>query len=185
MKSKSGKPKTFLISDTFFGRTQIIDIAGRPFDTVEEMDEALISNWNNVVSDIDTVYHLGNFAWTPVIADDILKRINGNIKFILGDYDDALLEIADYYEGIEIIDKGIVKDYNHKIILSHYPLLDWPGKEKGIYSFHGHSLKSNRTDLTVSNRVNVAADLNNFIPQNLEVMMEVFQTFKDDYKAKA
>ena len=109
--------KVFITSDTFFGREQIIKKAKRPFETVEEMNKKLVDNWNNVVSENDTVYHLGNFAWNPIIADNILKQLNGNIIFILGEYDDALLDISEYYEGVSIIEEQIAKVKEHKAII--------------------------------------------------------------------
>ena len=72
----------FATSDTFFGRPSIIDIAKRPFSSIEEMNESLLDNWNKVVKPNDTVYHLGNLAWNPVIAEDIIKLLNGKIYLI-------------------------------------------------------------------------------------------------------
>ena len=34
----------------------------QPFNNVEEMNETIINNWNSIVSDEDTIYHLGDFA---------------------------------------------------------------------------------------------------------------------------
>lgn len=36
----------------------IIRFDDRPFGTIDEMDEALVNNWNSVVSNADHVYHL-------------------------------------------------------------------------------------------------------------------------------
>lgn len=176
--------KIFITSDTFFGRKNIIELANRPFANVEEMDAALIENWNSVVGEDDLVYHLGNFAWTPTVADEILKELNGDIKFILGEYDDALVEVYEYYEGVDIIPNEIFKDYENKIVLSHWPLELWPGKETGIYHFHGSSLKELKTDLTKMKRVNVCCDNWNFVPQQIKVLFDIFKDFEDKTVAK-
>ena len=52
----------FFTADTHFGHANIIKYCHRPFATVEEMDDALVRNWNAVVSPDATVFHLGDFA---------------------------------------------------------------------------------------------------------------------------
>jgi len=170
--------KTFITSDTFFGREQIIKIAKRPFSSIEEMNDTLIANWNNVVSEGDTVYHLGNFAWNPLIAEHVLKQLNGNLKFILGEYDDALIETFSYFEDISIISEQIYHDTELKAVLSHWPLELWQGKKRGVFHFHGATLKSLKTDMSKMNRVNVCIDNWNYTPQNIEDMFSLFEDWK-------
>ena len=55
--------KYFVISDTHFGHENIIQYCNRPFKNVEEMDSALIKNWNETVSNKDVVIRLGDFAF--------------------------------------------------------------------------------------------------------------------------
>lgn len=56
----------YVISDTHFGQESSLkwlDDEGnkvRPFDTVEEMNNTMITNWNNTVKPQDHVYHLGD-----------------------------------------------------------------------------------------------------------------------------
>ena len=70
----------YFTSDTHFHHEGIIKFCSRPFKNVEEMNEALIANWNRVVRPEDIVFHLGDFClggsaeWTG-----ILERLNGKI----------------------------------------------------------------------------------------------------------
>lgn len=55
----------FFIADTHFGHNEIIKYENRPFSDTDEMDRILISNWNNTVSNNDTVFMLGDFSSYP------------------------------------------------------------------------------------------------------------------------
>ncbi len=50
-------------------------MCNRPFDSIEEMDETLISNWNSRVKGNDTVYILGDLFYRSENAEDILSRL--------------------------------------------------------------------------------------------------------------
>ena len=85
----------WLISDTHFGHENILGfrhggrdgplIRGSRFSSVEEMDEAMIENWNKTVKPGDKIYHLGDVFFGP--KDEFIKkwkRLNGQKRLILG-----------------------------------------------------------------------------------------------------
>lgn len=74
--------KTFFTADTHFGQERTRLLSCRPFDSVEEMDETIIKNWNNTVSPEDEVYHLGDFG-----DYSKSKELNGKIHLIFGNYE--------------------------------------------------------------------------------------------------
>lgn len=129
---------TFLVADTHFGHkgvTQFLNDDGtklRPWDNVEEMDEALISNWNKVVSPKDKVYHLGDVVINRR-ALSTLWRLNGEKVLIKGNHDCFRLdEYTSFFKDIRGTHK--LDDF----ILSHIPihpdsLARWCGG-----NIHGH-----------------------------------------------
>lgn len=78
----------FVTSDQHFGHARIIELAQRPYADVEQMNAALIENWNRVVGPEDTVLHLGDLALgrreetIPVTA-----ALNGHRLLIPGNHD--------------------------------------------------------------------------------------------------
>lgn len=112
----------FLISDTHFshkGVTQFLNDDGtklRPWDNTEEMDEALVANWNSVVRPKDKVYHLGDVVINRK-ALKTLSRLNGEKVLIKGNHD--LFRLEEYTPYFKDIRGSHVLD---KFILTHIPI---------------------------------------------------------------
>jgi calcineurin-like phosphoesterase family protein len=86
-------PATFLTSDTHFGHAGVCRFTRsdgvtklRPWDDPHEMDEEMVSRWNDRVRPNDKVYHLGdvviNRRSLPTLA-----RLNGDKVLIRGNHD--------------------------------------------------------------------------------------------------
>lgn len=76
--------RVFFTSDTHFNqdRSWKLSFSRRCFKSLEEMNATLIRNWNNVVSDKDLVYHLGDFG------DYTFRQyLKGDIILIPGNYE--------------------------------------------------------------------------------------------------
>ena len=78
--------QVYLIADTHFGGDEIIRYENRPFATVDEMTQCFIANWNETVTDEDTIYVLGDFSTNQTEEEDqaILKELRGNKILIMG-----------------------------------------------------------------------------------------------------
>ena len=73
----------YFTSDLHFGHLGILRLCHRPFASVEEMDEALIENWNKKVHQGDTVYIVGDLIWDKKRASEYLSKLNGKKIFLL------------------------------------------------------------------------------------------------------
>ena len=74
----------YFTADTHFGHYNVIRFCDRPFASAEEMDEAMIQNWNDRVTGNDTVYILGDMFFRSTNAEGILKRLKGKKRLIVG-----------------------------------------------------------------------------------------------------
>ncbi len=85
MNFKFDGDRLFFTSDTHFNHTNILQYCNRPFKTVDQMNETIITNWNNVVGPDDVIFHLGDFCLGGAEEwNKILDRLNGRIYLVLG-----------------------------------------------------------------------------------------------------
>lgn len=177
----------FFTADHHFWHSAIIQHTDRPFSSVEEMNDAMIFNWNSVVRNGDIVYHLGDFALCgPSKAIDILKALNGFIRLIPGGHDKRWLtpRVRVEREGLLVVEPSLVtkKFSGHYITLCHYPLASWEKSHYGAMHLHGHShgtmgLWANSSDKLFAPgegpgaRVDVSVECWDFQPVSLERLL--------------
>lgn len=137
--------KVFLISDTHFSHNNIIRYEYRPFQNTDEMDEYMIKKWNEVVSENDLVFHLGDVSISGAKrAEEVLKRLNGRKILILGNHD-HFSKTKWRKLGFESYERYFYNDY----LLTHIPVDEEPLKvavEKGFLkgNIHGHTHSQNQ-----------------------------------------
>lgn len=127
----------FYISDLHFGHKNIIRFDNRPYSSIEEMDHALINNWNKVVTDEDTVYILGDISWYNKDKTlKIIKSLKGKKVLIKGNHDKIDNELSK--EFVKIRDYLEIYDSDTKVILCHYPIPFWNGQFRDSVHLYGH-----------------------------------------------
>lgn len=151
---------TFFTADLHLRHKNILKFQpNRKFETLEEHDETLISNWNKTVKPNDDIWFLGDFAFaSQVVALEYLKRLNGNIHFIIGNHDHKIVKNVNFQKRLSFLgDYKQLKGF-HKlpIVLSHYPFCSWSHSYHMSYHFHGHS--HNSLDNTGTRRIDVGID---------------------------
>ena len=165
--------KTFFISDTHFSHKNIIKYEERPFSSVDAMDEAMILNWNNKVSNNDRVFIIGDFIFgDEERALEILDRLNGQKFMIKGNHDSFLKSKAVRAKFGWIKDYAEIKIDGKSICMFHYPIHRWNKAHHGSIHLFGHvhsNYRSNHPmDKPHENSYNVGVDVNNFEPCTLE-----------------
>ena len=136
--------QTWFTSDEHYYHKNICKYAGRPFSSVDEMNETLISNHNNVVAQYDHVYHLGDFAFTQIDKiEGIIKRLNGIHRLILGNHDKEIINNRERLLGQNkfnsILPYMAININKQPIMLFHYGCRVWDRYHHGSWQLFGHS----------------------------------------------
>ena len=132
----------WLISDTHFNHNKEFLWKPRGFTSVEEMNTAIIENWNSVIKPDDIVYHLGDVIMGDLEAGiEIIKQLNGNIKLAIGNHDtEARLQAFSKLDNIVDIQFGYrLKEKKRIFFLTHYQTLTGNFDNSNTYSIHGHT----------------------------------------------
>jgi calcineurin-like phosphoesterase family protein len=166
--------QTFFTSDTHFDDPYAIPYFQRPFKSVDEMNEVIVEGWNRVVSDEDTIYHLGDFTLEDIRHfSKWVNRLKGNIKILPGSHDQPWLKGFAATEKVQVIaplvsvefPKITVGEDAQVIVLCHYSMQVWDRSNQGSWHLFGHShgkLKG------IGLSCDVGVDCTEFTPLSLE-----------------
>jgi calcineurin-like phosphoesterase family protein len=132
-------PAVFLVSDTHFGHAGVCRFTRadgctplRPWDSAEEMDEAMVEAWNERVRPNDKVYHLGDVVINRKSLS-IMSRLNGDKVLIRGNHD--IFKDEDYRKYFRELRAYHVMN---GMILSHIPIHPESLGRFGV-NIHGHT----------------------------------------------
>jgi calcineurin-like phosphoesterase family protein len=186
--------KVFVTSDTHYGHKNIcrgvtawrlpdgsipIDQT-RDFETMDEMNDAIINNINSVVGQDDVLIHLGDWSFggfenIQKFRDRIVCK---EIHLILGNHDH---HIENNREGCQELFSSV----NHytklmykydTIVLMHYPIDSWDGLNKGHIHLHGHCHLPQQKVFGKGRRMDVGIDGNMFfMPYSLDNVVKILK----------
>ena len=162
----------WVTADTHFGDKGIIGYENRPFQTVLDMDERIIEEWNvRVDFTHDRVFVLGDFSfYEKEETAKIVERLNGRKVLVIGNHDKDRTHKWWLDVGFEqVIEFPII--YNQYMILSHEPVYLNP--RMPYMNVHGH-LHSNR--LEYRGYYNAGVELHGYAPVRMD---EVIHTARE------
>ncbi|ABR34778.1 metallophosphoesterase [Clostridium beijerinckii] len=155
--------ETFMIADTHFGDTNIITYENRPFSSVEDMDEKMITLWNSVVHEDDVVFHLGDVGSYPLLKmQEIIKQLNGKKILIMGNHD-SYLTLREWMEcGFEEVYKYSII-YNEFIVMQHQPP-QYINSSTPFFYLYGHVHGTDMYPTVTEQSACVSVERWNYIP---------------------
>lgn len=162
VKKLNRKKKIFITSDTHFSAQRTLELSYRPFRSVIDMDETLISNWNKRITMNDIVIHLGDFG-----NPKIFNYLNCNqMYFLPGNYERNIegFSTKDFFkdERVVQIEENMMKINGETYCVCHEPINNKFNSKNNFY-LYGHI---HRLQMVKRNGINVGIDGNRFYPMS-------------------
>lgn len=117
----------FFTSDLHFNHNREFIYKSRGFENIEDMNNKIVENWNNIVTNDDTVYVLGDLMLGGANGLDkgigLVSQLNGEIHIVIGNHDtdnriNALKELPNVKS---VLYADFLKYNGYKFFLTHYP----------------------------------------------------------------
>lgn len=102
--------KTFVISDTHFNHGNILEFknylgeATRTFESIDQMNEAMMDNWVSVVGPNDTVIHCGDVLFGHHKSEWMehnFAKLPGKKRLVLGNHDN-IKHIGQFFKDVQL-----------------------------------------------------------------------------------
>lgn len=174
----------WITSDWHFLHNREFLYRPRGFDSVEEMNEAIIERHNAVVAEDDDVYVCGDLALggggegALSAAKYLIERLNGRIHVILGNHDTPA-RIKMYQTCKNIVDIKYADMIHYKgyhFFLSHFPSmtsnLEKESLKQCTINLFGHTHQQNNFYQDIPFMYHVGMDSHSCFPVLLDVAIE-------------
>jgi calcineurin-like phosphoesterase family protein len=167
----------YVISDTHFFDDGIIATAGRPFKSVDEMNEALIKDINAWVGYDDILFHLGDVGCEAMGENtqdiqDLISQINCKNKIlILGNHDRKWSTQTWRNIGFQEVSKWPII-YEDWYVLTHEPLYTEVNSPMGIIYGHLHQHFYSQAN---KRYFNACVDVNGYSPVPLKQIKSIMK----------
>jgi calcineurin-like phosphoesterase family protein len=183
----------FFTSDTHFSHASMVQKSWRPrFTSVAEMNDCMITRWNETVRRDDSVWHLGDWAMGNFQAGlHMCSKLNGKIHLIPGNHDRCHPAYRDSYKyqsayfnaGFASVQAFARKNIGgQQVLLSHLPYKgdrhdaerfdQYRLKDQGLWLLHGHVHEAWKIQ---GKQINVGVDQWDFYPVSLDVISRLIK----------
>lgn len=180
-------------SDQHFDHFNIIGYSGRPYDTVEEMNEALVDNWNAHVSVDDETWILGDLCMGRLEHSmQFIARLNGRKILLPGNHDKCWFGHKKFQPWVaKYIDAGIDEVISQNtvtlqlggqpVLACHFPYFGDHYAERyhqhrpvdrGMSLLHGHIHEKWKVH---GHQVNVGVDVWDYRPVSEEELLPLLR----------
>jgi calcineurin-like phosphoesterase family protein len=152
--------RLYISDQHFFDSGVCFNMDKRGFETIEEMNEYMIRQWNSKVKRGDEIFVIGDmFSYKETGIEGInkvLHHLNGKIYLCIGNHDEGWIRKkgVDLARFTWIRQTAVVSDQGREVLLAHYPI-PFFGKNHArtkagdlrTFMLHGHVHASPEADL--------------------------------------
>jgi calcineurin-like phosphoesterase family protein len=160
--------KIWLTSDFHFCHDQEFVWKARGFESVEEMNQAIVDRFKSKIQPEDTLYILGDCMLNDnEKAEGYLAQIPGKKIFIRGNHDtNPRVAIYQKYTDEEVKWADMIKYKKKNIYLSHHPTIVTNAGEVHnlVINFYGHTHQTEDFYKDYVNMYHVGVDSHNCYP---------------------
>lgn len=180
----------WVTSDLHLFHNQEFIYKSRGFDTVEQMNEAIETHWNEMIGDDDEVYILGDLMVGGkgngnAEGMKTVRRLKGKKHIVIGNHDTDT-RIALYRAEPSVIDVQYATRFRYRgysFYLSHYPSittnLQHETLKQGVINLFGHTHSKERFYDDLPFMYNVSLDAHDIRPVCID---NVLEEVKEKYK---
>lgn len=169
----------WLTSDLHLSHQREFIYRPRGFESVEEMNEQIISRWNTLVKPKDEVYILGDV----MLGDNAkgmaaIAELNGRLHLIRGNHDtDTRINLfKDCGQFIEICDAKYLKYGKCHFYMTHYPCLTGNLQKESLtqmtLNLHGHTHAQKMFFYDLPYCYNVGVDAHSCFPVSIDEIIK-------------
>jgi calcineurin-like phosphoesterase family protein len=167
----------YFTSDEHYGHDEIITHCKRPFRNSQIMIREIVKRHNSLVTEEDTVYHLGDFTMAgpgrSIYVEQLLRRLNGTHILILGNHD-RIAPMEYVSVGFQSVHTSyMINRGDHTVVMAHDPSIWNTVADKGVIFLcgHIHNLFKSVPEKLI---VNVGVDVWDFYPITLtQILIEL------------
>lgn len=189
--------RLWFTSDTHFSHanicsatTQWMDTSNvRQFDSLEAMNDTLVTNLNKKVKSDDILFHLGDWSFGGFERiEEFRSRVKcKNIHLILGNHDEhiekdkkgvqSLFTSVNKYVELSVKFPSFVLPVDlslkAKFALMHFPIASWNDMARGVIHLHGHVHFPADRRLGPGKMMDVGVDGNGMFPIEMREVLAI------------
>lgn len=176
----------YFTSDLHLGHENVIEFAERPFKSLDEMNDTIMTKLVEPLRKNDSLYILGDIAWNKTVMRELCARLPYGVDVFCnkGNHDSSkVLKPNDKIKEVYMMKEIKIGDI--RATLCHYPMKVWNESHHNSFDLFGHIHRNEEFRQFELNgkMLNVNCEFHNFVPWNEDEIIEYMKNQPDNFDA--